>query len=478
MMLASCLINPFSRCSTLVVDVPFDLRPPELLRVTVADAVARRIYLPLLLIEQNGEVAILTEAFNWVTTPAMTASYANSRDGCTTVARFLEFWGHFDFNLADPGDLDAIVWGYLYHRIHNPPAIEDRRFPHWKPVSYENIVKELRYLQNFARSSRSSPTFRSVFTGATELFDRAIPNLPEGRFLAHLDANYKRWHEMVDDTFVLPKSLIKDAKRRNRSGKSSTTTLSIDQIESIIDSETNLFYRALWILLAYYGLRICEALHLWLCDILPGSYGRKFTHYDTGDEPFVVVAHPEASTYTGSFSQFGLDRETYLRKQFGRNSRISAEIFGEIVGFKGVMIFDKKRHLSWGYWIDKKRGLEFGELARQIQNEHAASDNSRQHPYFFMNGVNQEFRGMPLRYQNAEAALHRALARAGIPADHPGAHIHGLRHFYKWYAEYVLNIKKETRQIMLRHNHIDSQDDYGKRFQNISNSITAAMKGA
>jgi integrase len=98
------------------------------------------------------------------------------------------------------------------------------------------------------------------------------------------------------------------------------------------------------------------------------------------------------------------------------------------------------------------------------------------HPYLFVNAVNRNYLGEPLQISNVEKAFGRACVRAGIEPYSPGASLHGMRHYYKWYARNVLGLPEDIVQLMLRHKSIESQREYGKNPTDIFDAMNTVSK--
>src|SRR5690606_38997406 len=94
---------------------------------------------------------------------------------------------------------------------------------------------------------------------------------------------------------------------------------------------------------------------------------------------------------------------------------------------------------------------------------HRSLRTDAMHPYLYVNSKNAAFLCEPLKVGNVEEAFDRACVRAGVTPHGPGAHIHGLRHFYRWYATRQLGLPAAIAQLMMRQKSVTSQRAYGKR---------------
>ena len=73
-------------------------------------------------------------------------------------------------------------------------------------------------------------------------------------------------------------------------------------------------------------------------------------------------------------------------------------------------------------------------------------------------------------------AWERACERVGFTPYRAGRHKHGLRDFYKEYAQKVLGLSPVEIRIMMHHIDIESQEDYGKvDGRSVSDVLNAAV---
>jgi integrase len=369
----------------------------------------------------------------------------------------------------DAESIDQVIYEYLSTRAENPIDPGRRFFKHWQPIRLEAVQREFKDLQDFASFCRDHKLLGSVIGrafGSVAIWPRKYRAARPEEFFAHLRIERARWNEILGEDQII--SLPKDIRNvsSNIAGRKdpTTTALSQEQVDEIIDQETNISFRALWILLAYMGPRISEALNLWACDVLDGESSRRL-FATTLPGPLVVFAHPEQSTYTGALSPHRklINRTEYLRSHYGLKPRTLDEGKAR-VGWKGMMIFNPDLKISPGTWSCLKRASEFEMLAQEIRLFHVQMETGKRHPYFFINVKNREFYGGPLQLSNVEKAFERACRRTGVEPYTPGASLHGLRHYYTWYIENILKISDEKQiQLVLRQTNVRSQDVYGKR---------------
>ncbi|MFC3326127.1 hypothetical protein [Mesorhizobium cantuariense] len=445
-----------------------------------------RVLHPVLAIRfASGQVAIPDETLGWVRN--LIDGYiptADIRRKLNTVGRLHEFAQLTVGEQKLEVIIDNIVWAYLRARAENPLDPSRRRFTHWKPVRFDWVQTEFRDLLEFAR-------FCGDFTGKASIMGAAFKSSSKvwvtmkrasapDDFLAHLEADRERWNIMLGDDMVPapPSALRRIAASANVPKNGNDTTLSSEEVDAIIDLEKNFMLKALWIFLAFVGPRISEPLNMWVCDFLNPSDARKFFRTDLVG-PVAIFADPRKSKYVGHFdSRRAIQtRSEYLASKYGLKPRPDCEGKRKRVGWKGMMTFNSEWLVSHGTWNCRKRATQFAGLLDEIREFHvdlATSKNS--HPYLFVNAVNREFLGEPLQMSNVEKAFARACRRAGIEPNTSGASLHGMRHYYKWYARNILELEEDIVQLMLRHISINSQRDYGKHAADIYDAMNKVSK--
>lgn len=344
----------------------------------------------------------------------------------------------------------------------------------WERASPEVAKMELHAIEKFARYQKvHHPNDRLLFDGIVDA-SLAGPPSPYGyrpdRLLAHLDIV-----DRLNDENVLNSRAGRHfgthltAKRKQGGRLRGTTSLNAGQIDAIIENEKNLTFRALWILLAFGGVRLSEGLTLFVQDVLPGRMSSTFGDVEMGGLPFVILAHPTLCTYNGDTADFSEKRIDYLYRAYKLSPRLHQKK-KQRAGHKGFLYFSPLV-LSWVYWINNSRAMEFAALVQTILLKRSSFGVTERHPYLYVNSVD----GEPLSSGACEKAFARAIKRIGISPSLPGASIHGLRHFYKWYADKKLKMSRSDQQIMMRYVREDSLDDYGRRASECNATLKSAM---
>lgn len=442
-----------------------------------------RVLHPVLAVRtRNGDVLFPDEALAWARSLCEAETLTpDIRRKLNSVGRLWEFAETtVGPGIAEPEVIDMVVCQYLLARAETPVDPSARTFPHWVPVRLETVSNEFRDIQEFAAYCAAFKADASIIGRtfqSSSLWSTFKKKMPAQDFLSHLGVERARWKELLDEdtSIALPRSVRRRAINAKRSKKGNTTALHADQIAAIVDRENNIMFRALWILLAFCGPRVSEALNLWICDILSAGYARRLFGTDIKG-PVVVFADPRASTYTGSFDPGNMiERETFLKRRYGLRPKPDAEGRKQRAGWKGMLTFNQELLITHGTWIDEQRAAEFADLVTRIRALHGDLGTQTRHPYLFVNSVYGKHCGAPTKIGNVEKAFARALERAGIERGSPGAHLHGFRHYYAWFAEHELGMSEKDLQLMLRQVSPLSQREYGKRASDINNKMTEIM---
>ncbi len=446
-------MTPSELPATVVIDLPTRIRRGRDVKA---------VPLPILITMISGQPVVPPEAFEFAIDRARIESFAVLRQMLVTIARLHDDWVTSSIPLESADDADTVIWNYAWNRLCGD-----------RPVKYETVRTEFRYITRFARFCRQNPRSKSAFGAAlakgSRLFGEEMPIKSSKGFLRHLDSQRRRWLELQDFEPDIPSDLRKVASPGIMASKGVVKFPTIDQMDDLIDLERNVVYRAAWCVAAAQGPRFAELLQMWRCDVLPGSHGRSYFSPDhPADQPFLIYAHPVKSVYSGS---------GYARKG-GQERRVVLDRYGlvpgkervhpkERYGWKSVLLFDK-RLLSWGYWVVDRYAKEFERLLPAIWALHEEARTDGQHPFFWINGSNADHFGKHMKKQALQRAYAAAAARVGLePCLDDGGHGHGSRHFCKWYAEEQLGLDEREVQLVLRHGSMKSQESYGRRLSDL-----------
>lgn len=419
---------------------------------------------PLLIVPtETGQVDVPDEAFQFALNRAQVEKFDVLRRRLVTIGSLYDFWRRSGHPMEDADDVDLVIWNYMAERISR--------------VQYTTVRVEFDDIQTYARFCRKQNLVHSPFARAlaanNKLFEQKLPVLRTVDFLRHLDIQRRRWSELQESEAAFPTDLKKLSYASVKVGKSIVKFPTEAQMDDMIDLEPNPFYRALLCLLAAQGARLSECLQMWRCDILPSAYAGKFGASDDGN-PFIIYAHPVASTWTGtSFANRGSERRSeVLARKWSTIPSPWKHTKKDRNGWKSMLLFDR-RALSWGFWVVDRYAKEFARLIPFIHSLHEHCRTDARHPYVWINPTNPEHIGDKMKISNLRRVIGVACRRVGIEPhfDH-GGHGHGLRHFCGWYAEKKVGMSPEEIQMVLRHRSVASQESYGRRLADVHTKLS------
>lgn len=433
--------------------------------------------------DSQGRVAIPIEPVAWVKALLFLHTQATATRWLKTIGRLYEYASLSFANIELDGDLlQTVVWNYLGFRIgdRQPGDLDTGIFAHWKPVKLTTAQEEFRAIRSYFRFCEktygASPLFKVAFTSENpcpRIFAKD-EKLRDRDFFAHLRPQRERWRRLAGEPLPGMPHLTNarpDSSRLTSSGR----TMPRHEIDLIIDGEKNSVFRCLWLLLAFGGIRVSEALNIWQVDVMPGRYG---PHFDAAiqDTLFILLAHPELSPFTGDFVKVRGTRAQFLNATYGLIPRnLYPEKHALRAGWKGMLESSRRWRAAWIYWIDNERAKDFAVAAQWVRKIHQEHQTSRVHPYFFVNGAHSTYVGDPLKYRNVEKAFYRACRRVGLEPHEGGRNLHGFRHFYKRTLEFDLKVDRATLQLLMHHRSVTSQDHYGQSAADVHEILQKAL---
>jgi integrase len=418
---------------------------------------------------RNGEIAIPREPAEWMRYVLEYQDDSPAKAMLGTIGRLYEYasiaFGDIELTAET---LPTVVWNYTAFRVgeRTPDDPDSQKLPLWNPVrrstalsEFDTIVGYLRFCNDRFQSLPllARPQRLPSFT------DFDVPTASKRDFFLHLRAHRERYRKLLGVARYRPPRVTPTASlipRRSAQGQ----TMPRNEVDLTISAERNLSFKALWILLAYGGIRVSEALNLWCADIMPGSMIGQFERGFTQAQPLVVLADPVESRFVGDFRDSSRTRLQYLQDKYGLIPRPNYPDKHPLrAGWKGMLVSHERLSLSWVYWSYPQPARAFLELTATLLNLRRQFPAADHHPYFFINVANDKYRGQPLKYSNVMKAFERACERVDLEPHVAGRTIHGLRHFYKDTLEKILNLTPEIVQVMMHHTNISSQQDYGHR---------------
>lgn len=417
---------------------------------------------PTLFIETNGESGGHAKANQW-------ALQNRGLRAQNTIAADLRVLGRLhDYHLVGwlgevirTIDLRQFLLSYLHVRLQGTALIEPLKHLCWAPAPFTTVRSEFRILVRYLVSQENSE-HRDILSLFSSNEVKAIRNLCEEStkqtLLSHLAAASARWAELFGEKLPMPSFPIRDT-----SARSSTylvdRTMDLEEVQELVDMEANPFYKAIWLLAAFGGPRSSEILHMWQCDVLPPTSGELITGYRLST-PLVLIANPTESRYTGDLTRLGKTRSQHLQAKYGLESRNMVSGYRH-VGWKHPIETDRNLRTSQVFWSDERQANAFAETIAEVRHFHSKNRTSERHPWLWVNSRAGSGFGSPIASSQLRKAFDRACKRAGLRPHINGRRPHGLRHAYKLQLE-LAGLTRKQIQIAMRHQSIESQDDYGR----------------
>lgn len=426
---------------------------------------------PTLFIETAGEYVQHAKANRW-------AHDNRPLRAQKTIAADLRVLGRLhDYHLVGwlgevirPIDLRQFLLSYLHVRLQGTALIEPLKHLCWAPAPFTTVRSEFRILVRHLASQESSEhrDILSLFSSdEVKAIGKVCETSNKQSLLSHLAAGSARWAELFGEKLPMPSFPIRDT-----SARSSTylvdRTMDHKEVQELVDREENPFYKAIWLLAAFGGPRSSEILHMWQCDVLPPTSGELLTGYRLST-PLVVIANPTESRYTGDLTDLGMTRSQHLKAKYGLEPRNMVSGYRH-VGWKHPIETDRNLRASLVFWSDERQAKAFAEAIAEVRHFHTNNWTSERHPWLWVNSRVGPGFGLPIASSQLRKAFDRACLRAGLRPHINGRRPHGLRHAYKLQLE-LAGLTRKQIQIAMRHQSIESQDDYGRETQELRRSL-------
>jgi site-specific recombinase XerD len=195
------------------------------------------------------------------------------------------------------------------------------------------------------------------------------------------------------------------------------------------------------------GLRLSEALHLWVMDVFEAPHD--------ADEALVKVFHPSEGLVPYRDPKAGRTRQVqradYLRQVYDRKPL--TDLPGrKAVGWKDPLLTDPHSRSMQVFW----RSSEFGRVFMRLYRAYVqARPRVASHPHLFV-----ATGGEPMTVKAYEKVHAAAVRRLGLePAKALGTTPHGHRHAYGHWL-WQANVDPKIRQLALHHKSTLSQEIY------------------
>ncbi|WP_311031505.1 hypothetical protein [Mesorhizobium koreense] len=465
-----------------VLSIPLIYSSPRLARRPPHDT--RRRYqtecrqTPILLLRAQEDLFVPPETIEWAISLQRT-QYIELAKAIRAIGLLYQYGVRVFGEISGQDDFELLLWNFLAYRMKVEPVIkaEAEALPAWRRVSLAAAHFDFTAIREFgifcAKRGKNLPWMGFGF-GKAGLFNQRNRRILRSRetLLDHLLPYRDAFLDLVDDRVQFPRSLARSA---SYSTPYKPDLLTRDWIARLIRYEPNLTYKALWILLAFGGCRLSEALNIWATDVRSGYESTAFGCYDMTGMPFVLLAHPSRSRFIDSPRinlNIAITREEYLLSRYGSAARNLLPKSDKMrAGWKGVQPANGLLDLAWIYWIDPAMSVAFGELAGELRWFRQRSGAVDRSPYLFVNTASMQYLGNPTRIASVEQALKRASDRIGGLESGRTPTPHWLRYFYKNTARAELKLGPQQIQLMMHHASIESQEDYTKVIAGIRDAM-------
>jgi len=203
-------------------------------------------------------------------------------------------------------------------------------------------------------------------------------------------------------------------------------------------------------LLAYGGIRISEALNLFVDDI----------KIDDAGQAVVLLKHPVKGKDTRYLNGACV---TETRQEFlSRYGLIPRNMLGQAnplhSGWKGILYDNQAERCSMVHWVTPEFSRKFAQLHMEYMHYRIKAGNK--HPYYFISIKGKDF-GNPLKMGNVRLQFSQLCKKLHIAPQNGAGHLHSLRHFYKWASESLGGISIVDQRVRMHHKSLQSTESYG-----------------
>lgn len=310
----------------------------------------------------------------------------------------------------------------------------------WKKktmISMDNILRDISFFSRFISNEFNAISLNMIEKKFKNTIDyKYIRDRKKTTdFLFHLDSRSKTYN-----SWQFKRKITYD-------NVSSYKSFPPNRIDDFFAACSSLRDELLYFLLAYGGIRISEALNLYIHDI---SIDRLYIGAR------IKLSHPSESKIIykdENNRKKTITRQEYLLNNFRLNPRnLLASTDQNYAGWKGMLMHfkDETGLFSEVKWLTVEHGEHFYYLYKKYL-ETIRLHISCRHPYLFISET-----GQPLTKTAATKAFLRICSR--IKLDN--SNIHSLRHFYGFYCANVLKLNREVTKEMLHHKSLDATNKY------------------
>lgn len=444
------------------------MRHVKVLSKTIRDNTGLINKLPVLLVEQGGEVTPLWSLHEYFVKNKVNSNSRRIKliqivglllDYMDSNANYfstpLEFFNSFT---------EAIYSGTINEEGYDPSGL------YWLPKRVYHGRDLLGLLSEYSdwMHTEYGTLPLNPWRKATKYEERlnwaAQINKSHKSFLGHLDSTLK-----MSETARRARSVM--LRRAPSSDGSPPKIFPEDKIHNLLwegfkvrDKENRLNFLekynwrdiAITILLHGGGLRESEPFHIWVQDVMPDPYDSKLA--------LVRVYHPSEGSAPKDLKmptngRYITNREAYLKIKYGLLPR--NKLTGDLryAGWKNPKMSDGQQNYMQVHWFPSQWGYLFMQVWKMYMAQRIREKILDTHPFLFVSFKDKQ-KGELYTMESYKQSHKRAVKKIGLTVGKMlGTTAHGHRHAYGQRVENA-NLDHKVIQAGMHHKSIDSQSVY------------------
>jgi integrase len=374
----------------------------------------------------------------------------------TVIGLFYNYWrfAHHSKHLS-PEDLSRLIEYFAEARYYGTIEKDgnDKTGLRWAGCSLNTVKMDVYYISHFLEYcaiefgyAHANPTVNHPMGYGEQLINTA--RRAKSDLLHYL-------YELTGEGQGIKRRLrfqIRD--RRPSRGIDALRVFPMEKVKALILESPSIRDQNLWFLLAYSGLRISEALNLFVDDIDVDEDGAAIIYLKDPCDGIDERYDPITKTPNN------VSRKVFLRARYGLLPRdVLPKNHPLHAGWKGMLWDDNRKKVSIVHWLTPSYGQLFWQLHTDYLNQVRANVPDS-HPYYYVS-TNRNNYGEPLKMGNARLQFARACKRMDITKGEGAGRIHTLRHFYKWASCSVGGISLVDQRRRMHHHSLASTEEYG-----------------
>lgn len=441
------------------------MRHVKVISKTIRDNTGMSIEIPTLLIEQNGEVVPLWQLHEYlIKNHSKSRSWRNKL--IQAVGLLLDYTDANHNNFSNPKDFfqsftEAIYSGIINEEGYDPSSL------YWLPKRTKTANSLLFTLSEFSDwlHKEYGATQLNPWREATRYEERlnwmALTHKSHRSFLGHLDSASE-----ISETAKRARSVkLRRAHSGDYGAVKSFPEYKIHELLwegfkksnkdnlSLLD-QYNWRDIAITILMHGGGLRVSEAFHIWVHDVIPDPYDPKLA--------LVRVYHPSEGVPPKDFKmpdgKYLTNRDAYLRMKYGLLPRNKLTGIRH-AGWKNPKMSDVQQNYMQVHWFPRKWGYLFMQVWKLYMAQRLRKQVPDTHPFLFVSFDNKN-KGEMYTIDSYRQSHKRAVKKIELTVGKMlGTTEHGHRHAYGQRLKEA-KLDRKVTQAGMHHKADESQDVY------------------